>query len=98
MAVQSSPRTDEQLESVIETITDLVNGHRRHTRGRQFNGQWDPVKTQADLRDSVGRVSRKLRRHIVSAIDEQACGRVDIKGSHRPDLLVDDAQSLAACG
>ena len=38
-------------EPLIETITHLAGGHRRHARGDQLDGQRDAVKAAAELHD-----------------------------------------------
>jgi len=39
VARQAAPRADQQPETVIEAITHVAGGHRRHPRGRQLDGQ-----------------------------------------------------------
>jgi hypothetical protein len=68
VASQASPRTDKQLKAVIETITDLVHGHRRNTRCRQFDGQGDSVETAADLGNGARIVERETRSPAVAQV------------------------------
>ena len=78
VAFQAAPRPDQQPEPVIETITHLAGGHRRHPRGRQLDGQRDPVEAAADLHHRgrlIGVGHREARRHTA--------GRVRRTGSPR---------------
>ena len=106
VALQAAPRSDQQPEPLIETITDLARRHRRHPRGRQLDGQGNPVEAPADLHHRGGLIScghREARGHTPGAFDEQIdCRRVDapadIQRGHQPHLLVGDPQSFAAGG
>ena len=106
VAFQAAPRPDQQPEPVIETITHLAGGHRRHPRGRQLDGQRDPVEASADLHHRVRLIGvghREARRHALGAFDEQTHrgrvdSRADVQRGHRPQLLVGDPQSFAAGG
>jgi hypothetical protein len=71
VAAQAAPRPDEQLETVIETVTDLVHGHRRDARCRQFDPQWDSVETSADLGHRAGIIDREARSDAVGTLNEQ---------------------------
>ena len=44
VSFQPTPRADQQLESVIETIADFGRGHRLHPGRRQFDRQRDTVE------------------------------------------------------
>ena len=46
VALQAAPGADQQPEPLIETITDLARRHRRHPRGRQLDGQRNPVEAR----------------------------------------------------
>ena len=104
VACQAAPRADQQPEPLIETITHLAGGHRRHPRGRQLDGQRYPVEAPADLHHRGGLISRghrEARGHAPGAFDEQAHrrgvdARADVQRGHRPQLLVGDPQSFAA--
>ena len=106
VAFQAAPRADQQPEPLIETITHLAYRHRRHPRGRQLDGQRDPVESAADFYYSVrlaGLGQREVRRDTARAFDKQPhCGRVDscadLQRRHRPHLLVGNPQSFAAGG
>ena len=106
VACQAAPRADQQPEPVIETITHLAGGHRRHPRGRQLDGQWNPVEASADFDHRVRLIRcghREARGHTLGAFDEQTdCGRVDspaeVQRGHRAHLLVGDSKSFAAGG
>jgi hypothetical protein len=52
-----------QLKTVIETITDLVHGHRRNARCRQFDSRGDSVEAAANL-DDRGRLISCGRREV----------------------------------
>jgi len=54
------------------------------------------VEAAADLLDRF--VGRKSRCHAVSAFDKQFHRCIDPQRLHRPELLLRDAQSLAAGG
>src|SRR6478672_11902852 len=72
---QSAPRTDQQPEPVIKAITHFTGGHRRHPRGGQFDGQWNPIEALTNLSDCGGFIAvehREARRNALSAFDEQA--------------------------
>ncbi len=106
VAFQAAPRADQQPEPLIETITHLAGGHRRHPRGRQLDGQRDPVEAAADLhhRGRLASVAdREARRNVLRPFDEQGHrGRVDacadVQRGHRPQPLVGDSESFAAGG
>jgi len=72
---QSLPRTDQQPEPVIKAITHFTGGHRRHPRGGQFDGQWNPIQALTNLGD-CGRF-----RHRLSRSPTQCLGRVRRTGS-----------------
>ena len=107
VACQAAPRAHQQPEPLIETITHLAGGHRRHPRGRQLDGQRDAVESAADLHYSVRLVRlwppRSRGGDAMGTFDEQGhCGRVDTRADvqrrHRPQLFVGDPQSFAAGG
>ena len=106
VACQAAPGADQQPEPLIETITHLTCGHRRHPRGRQLDRQGYPVEAAADFDDGARLVSvghREARRHAAGAFDEQIdCGRVDaradVQRGHRKHLLVGNPQAFAAGG
>jgi hypothetical protein len=102
-----APRPDQQPQPLIEPIAHLARGHGRHPRGRQFDGQRDPVEAPADLhhrgRLTIIAARREARRHVLRPIDEQGHrgrvdARADVQRGHRPQPLVGDAESFAAGG
>ena len=74
VACQAAPRADQQPEPLIETITHLAGGHRRHPRGRQLDGQRDAVESAADFHDSVrlaGLGQREVRHDTLGTVEEK---------------------------
>ncbi len=104
VAFQAAPRADQQPEPLIETITHLARRHRRHPRGRQLDGQRNPVEPSADLHHRGGLISRghrEARGNAAGAFDKQAHrrgvdARTHLQRGHQPQLLVGDPQSFAA--
>ena len=104
VALQAAPGADQQPEPLIQTVTDLARRHRRHPRGRQLDGQRNPVEASADLHHRGGLLSRghrEARGNAAGAFDKQAHRRgVDARThrqrGHQPQLLVGDPQSFAA--
>ena len=106
VAFQPAPRADQQPEPLIQTITHLARGHGRHPRGRQLDGQRDPVEAAADLHHR-GRLAilayREARRNVLRPFDEQGHrgrvdARADVQRGHRPQPLVGDSEPFAAGG
>jgi len=106
VALQSASRTDQQPEPVIKAITHFTGSHRRHPRGGQFDGQWNPIQALTNLDDCGGFTAidhREARRNALGAFDEQGHRRrVDsrcrVQRAHRAHLLVGDSESFAAGG
>ena len=106
VAFQTAPRPDQQPQPLIEPIPHLAGGHRRHPRGRQFDGQRDSVEAAADLHHRRGLAivaDREARRDVLRPFDEQGHrGRVDacaqVQRGHWPQPLVGDSQPFTAGG
>ncbi|HTX96901.1 MAG TPA: hypothetical protein VME67_19860 [Mycobacterium sp.] len=77
VACQPPPRSHQQPEPLIQTITHLARSHRCHPCGRQLDGQWDAVESAADLHDGVGLAGlgqREVRHDTSGTVDEQIHG------------------------
>ena len=104
MAFQAAPRADQQPEPLIQTIPHLARGHRRHPRGRQLDGQRNPVEAPANLHHRVGLVGLAIEKREATlrarstnrSTAAESIPAADIQRGHQPQLLVGDPQSFAA--
>ena len=53
LSLHAAPSADQQAESIVEPLEDLLDGELGHLRRRQLDGQWDAVEPPADLCDHV---------------------------------------------
>jgi len=74
VASQAAPRADQQPETLIEAITHVADGHRRHPRGRQLDGQRDPVQT--DWRASFREIAEFLTGQQAEVADDRVLATV----------------------
>ena len=95
VAFKAASRTYEQPEPVVKTVAHLASGHRRHPGRCQLDGQRDAVESITDLRNRIGRISRKALHDSLSALDEKVNGRFEVQRAHSPHLLVRDAKAFA---
>ena len=77
MALQArATPTGEEPELLVEAREDLDRRHEHRPRGRQFDRQWDPVQTGADVLDCCGCVviEHEAPSRLFGAGDEQRAG------------------------
>ncbi len=73
MALQPTPRPDQQPEPVVEAIADLGHRHRHHPRCGQLDSQRNSVKASADLHHR-NRIQRDTGHDGFGALDEEGRG------------------------
>jgi hypothetical protein len=90
--------THQQAEAVVETLRDVHDRERAHTRRRELDGERNSIEALADLGDRgfVGFRGLEGRLGRMGAIDEEARGFLGVESGDRVGPFARDAQRLAA--
>ena len=106
MAPQTTPRSRQQPEPVVEAVPHVLGAHGHHPGRRQLDSQGHPVQPPADVDDRGGVVGvgqPEAGGHRPGPGHEQLHRRRahpgrHLQGRHRPHLLAGDPQALPGGG
>jgi hypothetical protein len=84
----------EQVEAPLEPFEDALGSQHLHARGRQLEGEREPVQPPCDVRHVL--IGLEGGQKLPGSLDEQRDGLVDRQGRHGVLLLPRDVQPLAA--